>query len=59
MDCWTRSSGEVNDEMTQYTFNSPSTAAGMLLGRTANGRTEWKTADGHTLKSIQEAEVDK
>ncbi len=46
-------------EMTQdYTFNSPSTAAGVLLGRAANGRTEWKTADGHTLKSIQDAEVD-
>ncbi len=47
-------------EMTQdYTFNSPSTAAGVILGRAANGRTEWKTAEGHTLKSIQEAEVDK
>ena len=47
-------------EMTQdYTFNSPSYAAGTLLGRAANGRTEWKTANGHTLKSIQEAEVDK
>ena len=47
-------------EMTQdYTFNSPSTAAGVLLGRSANGRIEWKTSDGHTLKSIQDAEVDK
>ena len=47
-------------EMTQdYTFSSPSTAAGVLLGRAANGRTEWKTANGHTLKSIQDAEVDK
>ncbi|RXA21698.1 DUF4357 domain-containing protein [Methanosarcina sp. MSH10X1] len=42
-----------------YTFNTPSTAAGVILGRAANGRTEWKTADGHTLRSIQEAEVDK
>jgi Domain of unknown function (DUF4357) len=47
-------------EMKQdYTFNSPSYAAGILLGRAANGRTEWKTASGHTLKSIQDAEVDK
>lgn len=38
-----------------YTFASPSMAAGVALGRTANGRTEWKTADGRTLKSIQEA----
>lgn len=47
-------------EMTQdYPFNSPSTAAGVILGRAANGRTEWKTSDGHTLKFIQDAEVDK
>jgi hypothetical protein len=39
-----------------YTFNSPSTAAGVLLGRSANGRTEWRDAQGHTLKEIQEAE---
>jgi predicted GIY-YIG superfamily endonuclease len=38
-----------------YTFNSPSTAAAVLLGRTGNGRTEWKDATGKTLKSIQEA----
>ena len=47
-------------EMTQdYTFDSPSTAAGVLLGRSANGREDWKTADRSTLKSIQEAEVEK
>jgi hypothetical protein len=39
-----------------YTFNSPSTAAGVLLGRSANGRIEWKDAQGRTLKEIQEAE---
>ena len=39
-----------------YTFNSPSTAASVLLGRSANGRTEWKDAQGRTLKDIQEAE---
>ena len=38
-----------------HLFDSPSTAAGVLLGRTANGRTEWKSASGQTLKSIQEA----
>lgn len=37
-----------------YIFNSPSTAAGVLLGRPANGRTEWKHADGRTLKQIQD-----
>lgn len=40
-----------------YQFASPSTAAGVLLGRAANGRTEWKTADGRTLKEVQEAEA--
>lgn len=39
-----------------YTFNSPSTAAGVLLGRSANGRTEWKDEQGRTLKKIQEEE---
>lgn len=40
-----------------YTFISPSMAAGVLLGRAANGRTEWKDADGRTLKEIQETLV--
>lgn len=40
-----------------YTFNSPSTAAGVLLGRSANGRIEWKDAKGRTLREIQEAEA--
>lgn len=38
-----------------YRFNSPSTAAGVLLGRSANGRTEWKDERGRTLKQLQEA----
>ena len=41
-----------------YTFGSPSTAAGVLLGRAANGRVEWKAADGRTLKSLQGAEAE-
>jgi hypothetical protein len=40
-----------------YTFNSPSAAAGVLLGRSANGRVEWRDAKGRTLKEIQEAAV--
>lgn len=40
-----------------YSFSSPSTAAAVLLGRSANGRIEWKAADGRTLKEIQEAEA--
>jgi hypothetical protein len=38
-----------------YVFGSPSTAASVILGGNINGREAWKTADGRTLKSIQEA----
>jgi hypothetical protein len=40
-----------------YVFASPSTAAGVVLGRSSNGRVEWKTTEGKTLKQIQEAEA--
>ncbi len=40
-----------------YTFSSPSTAASVLLGRSANGRVEWKGRDGRTLKELQAAEA--
>jgi hypothetical protein len=36
-------------------FDSPSTAAGVVLGRSANGRIEWKSESGQTLKEMQEA----
>jgi hypothetical protein len=36
-----------------YLFDSPSSAAGVLLGRAANGRVEWKDAAGKTLKQLQ------
>ena len=36
-----------------YVFSSPSTAAGVLLGKSANGRIEWKDSQGRTLKEIQ------
>ena len=40
-----------------YTFGSPSTASTFVLGRSSNGRTSWKDANGRTLKEIQEAET--
>lgn len=40
-----------------YPFSSPSTAAAVVLGRSANGRIEWKDAQGRTLKELQEAEA--
>ena len=41
-----------------YGFSSPSTAAAVFLGRPANGRLEWKDAEGRSLKEIQEAVVE-
>ena len=39
-----------------YTFESPSMAASAILGRSANGRIEWRNKDGITLKQIQETD---
>jgi hypothetical protein len=36
-----------------YVFSSPSTAAVMVMGRNANGLTEWKLKDGTTLKDFE------
>jgi hypothetical protein len=40
-----------------YTFNSPSLASSIVLGRSSNGRTDWKDASGKTLKQLQEAQA--
>ncbi|WP_311945112.1 GIY-YIG nuclease family protein [Halomonas piscis] len=37
-----------------FRFNSPSTAAGVLVGGSANGRLAWKDGQGRTLKAMQE-----
>lgn len=37
-----------------YVFNSPSTAAAIIMGRNANGLTEWRTNEGVVLKTIIE-----
>lgn len=42
-----------------YAFSSPSMASSVALGRSSNGRTEWKAPDGRTLKQLQEAEAAK
>ncbi|SFV90718.1 hypothetical protein MNB_SV-4-1434 [hydrothermal vent metagenome] len=36
-----------------YLFSSPSAAAAIVMGRSANGLTEWVTEDGRVLKSIE------
>lgn len=40
-----------------YAFKSPSTAAAVVLGRSSNGRIDWKDAGGKTLKELQEREA--
>ncbi len=40
-----------------YLFNSPSTAAGAVQGRSANGRIDWKDNSGRTLKEFQEEKM--
>ena len=40
-------------------LSSPSAAASFVLGRSANGWTEWKTKDGKTLDEIEREEVEK
>jgi hypothetical protein len=45
--------GTDNAFTQDYTFSSPSTAASVVLGRSANGRLEWKDAQGRALKLLQ------
>lgn len=40
-----------------YTFDSPSAAAAVVLGRSANGLIEWKTEIGETLKVMREKQL--
>lgn len=37
-----------------HLFSSPSTAAAVVLGRSANGRIEWKDSQGRTIKENEE-----
>ncbi len=41
-----------------YEFSSPSTAAMVLLGRTSNGRKEWKNAAGVSLRDLQAQDLE-
>ncbi len=45
--------GEYFEFSDDYIFSSPSTAAVMVMGRNANGLTEWKNIDGKTLKEFE------
>lgn len=37
-----------------HIFTSPSLAAAIVMGRNANGRTEWKTNDNKSIKDFEE-----
>ena len=45
--------GEYFEFSEDHIFGSPSTAATILMGRNANGLTEWKNKDGKTLKEFE------
>jgi hypothetical protein len=45
--------GEYFEFSDDHIFSSPSTAAVMVMGRNANGLTEWKNKDGKTLKEFE------
>lgn len=47
----------INQEfvfVTDYIFSSPSLAAAIVMGRNANGRTEWKNINNKSIKDIEE-----
>lgn len=51
------SNGTISSEYTferDHLFTSPSLAAAIVMGRNANGRTEWKTSSGQSIKDIEE-----
>lgn len=41
-----------------FLFNSPSYAAAFVLGMQTNGRIDWKTQEGITVKELEEKEMD-
>lgn len=51
--------GEFYEFSDDYIFSSPSTAAVIVMGRNANGLTEWKQKDGKTLKDFENNEKTK
>ncbi len=45
--------GEVLKFIKEHHFKSPSTAAGVVLGRSTNGWTQWKDDEGKTLHELE------
>lgn len=40
-----------------YLFNSPSYAAAFVLGMHTNGKIDWKTENGVSLKELEERQI--
>lgn len=49
--------GEKLVFLSDYLFSSPSAAAAVIMGRSANGLVEWKDQVGRDLKSIETTEI--
>lgn len=45
--------GEAYQFTEDYVFSSPSTAGGVILGRSTNGWTKWRTVNGKTLDEMK------
>ena len=45
--------GEYLEFSDDYIFSSPSAAAALVMGRNANGLTEWKNKEGKTLREFE------
>ncbi|MDH6343549.1 hypothetical protein M2480_003219 [Parabacteroides sp. PFB2-12] len=48
--------GDYFEFSDDYIFSSPSTAAAIIMGRNANGLTEWKNKEGKTLKEFESSD---
>ena len=53
-----RPSGDRLEFQKDYLFRSPSGAAAVLMGRSANGWIEWKNVEGHTLDEVKRQPVE-
>ena len=51
--------GDDNVFVKNYVFSSPSYAAGVVMGRRANGKTEWKDTFGKNLNDIESEDANR
>lgn len=51
--------GDYFEVLQKITFSSLSTAAGFVLGRSANGWNEWRSVDGKTINEIERKSLHK